>query len=58
MKTLDRQKSYGTIHGDTEGRVYEQDGAIFDAEGNEWQSLAPPIPEPTPQVDDPAKKKK
>lgn len=54
MKTLDKQKPYATIHGDTEGRVYEQDGATFDAEGKEWQ---PPASPATPEPDE-AKKKK
>jgi len=31
MKTLDRQKSFGTINGDTEGRFYVQDGVYFDS---------------------------
>lgn len=36
MKKLDRKKDFCTIHGDTEGRHYEQDGVIYDAAGNQW----------------------
>lgn len=32
---LDKSKPYGTIMGDTEGRVYEQDNKFFNAAGEE-----------------------
>jgi hypothetical protein len=35
-RKLDKQKPYGTIHGDLEGRHYEQDGVMFTAAGKEW----------------------
>lgn len=53
MKTLDKQKPYGTVYGDQLGRCYEQDGVVFDAEGNEWKAPPPP-PEPS----EPTKKAK
>ena len=40
MKTLDKQKPYGTVHGDEEGRCFMQDGVYFDAAGNECAPLA------------------
>jgi hypothetical protein len=36
MRKLDRKKDYATIHGDLEGKHYEQGGVTFDAAGNEW----------------------
>ena len=33
MKKLDRSRDYGTVFGDTEGRVYYQDGVYFDVNG-------------------------
>ena len=35
MTTLNRQKPYGEIIGDTQGRKYEQDGKYFGANGDE-----------------------
>lgn len=34
---LDKSKPYGTISGDTEGRVFEQDGRFFLADGKPWR---------------------
>ena len=36
MKKLDKSKPYGTISGDTEGRIYEQDNTFFHGDGTEW----------------------
>lgn len=36
MKTLDRTKSFGTIAGDQQGRVFEQNSTFFCADGTEW----------------------
>lgn len=52
-KTLDRQKPYGTVHGDEEGRVYVQDGTYFDSAGDECLPLIDDAP-----VDEAAKAKK
>lgn len=34
---LDKSKPFGTITGDTEGRVFEQDGRFFYADGKPWR---------------------
>lgn len=34
---LDKQQPYGHITGDSEGRVYEQDGRFFTADGKLWR---------------------
>jgi len=49
MKTLDRQKLFGTVHNDEQGRCFMQDGVYFDSSGNEWQA-----PEPAADVVDEA----
>jgi hypothetical protein len=49
-KTLDKQKPYGTVHGDDQGRFYTQDGTYFDNEGKEWQPPADVAPEATPEA--------
>lgn len=36
MKTFDPKKDHGTVMGEAEGRVYEQDGTFFCADGSEW----------------------
>jgi hypothetical protein len=54
MKTFDKQKPHGTVHGDTEGRVYVQDNVYYDGEGREWQ---PPKPEPEDVKPEAPKKK-
>jgi hypothetical protein len=43
MADLDRNKAYGQVVNDTEGRFYEQDGAFFTADGKPWvaQDAAP-----------------
>ncbi len=46
---LDRKKPYGTVHGDPLGRLFEQDGVFYDANGEEWKA-----PEPTPVAETPA----
>src|SRR4051812_21593543 len=35
-KKLDRKRDFGTIHGDSDGRAFIQDGVMFDAAGNEF----------------------
>jgi len=35
MAKLDKKRDHGTIHGDIEGRHFEQDGKFFDAKGDE-----------------------
>jgi hypothetical protein len=34
-RVLDTSRDYGTLHGDTQGRAYEQDGHYFRADGRE-----------------------
>lgn len=34
---LDRSKPYGAIHGEAQGRRYEQDGRYFCADGSQWR---------------------
>lgn len=36
MKKLDRKQDFGTITGDDQGRVYEQNYTFFTADGSEW----------------------
>lgn len=43
MRTLDRNKPYGEVKGDVHGRCFEQGGAFFDAEGNEWGPEDSPV---------------
>lgn len=33
MKTLDKSKPFGTVHGDDEGRCYFQNDRYYDVEG-------------------------
>lgn len=42
MKTLDKKRDFGTITGDEQGRMYEQDNCYFTADGSEWQDPAQP----------------
>lgn len=42
MKTLDKKRDFGTITGDDQGRMYEQDSCFFTADGSEWQDSAQP----------------
>lgn len=42
MKTLDRSRSFGTIHPPHEGAHYSQDGYYFDAQGKLVESLLKP----------------
>lgn len=63
MATLNRQKSYGEIVGDLQGRKYEQDGKYFGTNGEEIvdksKQAAPAKPAapvaPKPAVDPAAK---
>lgn len=54
MKTLDKKRPYGEIHGGGPA-VYEQDGVLFDNRGREigadWQPAAPVVVtvEPPPE---------
>lgn len=48
-KTLDKQKNYGTIYGDDQGRAFVQDNTVFDSQGNEWQPPAEPVVEQPPE---------
>lgn len=34
MNTLNKTKPFGTVHGGENGACFEQDGVIFDAQGN------------------------
>ncbi len=46
MAKLDKQKGYGTIIGDTDGKCFEQFGKYFDVDGNEILAKgAKPAPE-------------
>lgn len=58
-KTLDKQKPYGTVHGDDTGRCFIQDGTYFDAAGQECAPLpADPAPAEATDATEPAKPKK
>ena len=48
MKTLDRTRDYGSIGGDSQGRVFEQDETFFCADGTEW-GIPRAAPSETPQ---------
>ena len=48
---LDRSREFGTIHGGEGRACYEQDGLLFDAQGNALTS-APPSP-----AEEPAKRR-
>lgn len=39
---LDRSRDYGTIQGDDQGRMFEQDGAYFTGDGSEWSAPSEP----------------
>lgn len=41
MGALDRSRTFGTVCGDLEGRVYEQDGCFYRGDGTLWVSAAP-----------------
>ena len=43
---LDKSRSYGTVHGDLEGRCFSQDGKYFDAAGEEIQDKPQPTVPP------------
>lgn len=45
MKTLDKARDYAQVFGATDGRIYEQDGVSFTADGKEWvdPSAAPRV---------------
>lgn len=43
MKELDRTKPFATIHGDVHGRIYEQDGEHFNADGKPWTPDQSPV---------------
>lgn len=49
-KTLDKQKPYGTVHGDDEGRCFIQDGVYYDIQGRE----CPPLVDDAPAASDAA----
>lgn len=57
MAKLDRSRGYGEITGDYTGKKYDQDGAIFNSEGDEWvdPKAAPPAA-PAPAADPKGKK--
>lgn len=42
MKTLDKSRDYAQVFGATDGRLYEQDGVGFTADGKEWIDPAAP----------------
>jgi hypothetical protein len=56
MAQLDRKRSYGTVNGDGALHAFEQDGKLFDANGEEisrkaaTQKPAPAPTEPTKDV--------
>lgn len=35
-KKLDRSRDFGTIQGDDQGRMFEQDGVFFCGDGSAW----------------------
>lgn len=39
-KKLDRSRDFGTIQGDDQGRMFEQDGAFFTGDGSAWAEPA------------------
>ena len=50
MAKLDRSRGYGEITGDYTGKKYDQDGAIFNSEGDEWvDPKAAPVVEAAPE---------
>lgn len=42
MKTLDKSRDYAQVFGSADGRIYEQDGVGFTADGKEWVDPAAP----------------
>lgn len=46
---LDRSRPYATVHGNTNGIAFEQNGRVFDAAGNEMPLSAIP----TDEIDSP-----
>ena len=42
MKTLDKARDYAQVFGATDGRLYEQDGVGFTADGKEWVDPSAP----------------
>lgn len=42
MKTLDKSRDYAQVFGSSDGRIYEQDGVSFTADGKEWVDPAAP----------------
>lgn len=43
MDKLDRTRPFANIHGDVHGRIYEQDGKHFNAEGELWTPDQSPV---------------
>lgn len=48
MKQLDRTKPFGEVYGDTEGKVYCQDGVYFDCNGLEHGKAPKELRKPLP----------
>lgn len=48
MASLDRSRPFGTVIGDDQGRLYEQDGHFFSADGKLWKPPAEQAAAPAP----------
>lgn len=50
MATFDPKKEHGTVHGDTDGRVFEQNGKYFGSDHEEIKDTPVAVPVKGKQV--------